>query len=86
MIQNFKEIAPAIHDTAWVHPDATVIGDVDLGPGVSVWPRSVLRGDMGRIEIGEDTNFQDGAIAHDTGIQLSRMPFNLGNDTAFPSP
>jgi len=74
MIQNFKDIEPAIHSTAWVHPDATVIGDVDLGPSVTVWPRAVLRGDMGRIEVGENTNIQDGAIAHDTaGISTTRI-------------
>ena len=74
MIQTYKDTAPTIHDTAWIHPDATVIGDVDLGSGVSVWPQAVLRGDMGRIEIAEDSNIQDGAIAHDTaGLSVTRI-------------
>ncbi len=74
MIQIYKDIDPRIHESAWIHPDATVIGDVDLAAGVSVWPRAVLRGDMGRIEIAEDTNIQDGAIAHDTeGKSVTRI-------------
>jgi carbonic anhydrase/acetyltransferase-like protein (isoleucine patch superfamily) len=40
--------APVVHPTAWVHPDATVIGRVEPGPEVSVWPQTVLRGDTAR--------------------------------------
>jgi len=40
------------------------MGDVTLGPRASVWYGAVLRGDMDRIEIGEDTNLQDGTIVH----------------------
>ena len=66
MLQEFDGLVPQVHETAWVHEGAWVIGDVRLGPGVSVWPCAVLRGDMGSIEIGEDSNLQDGAICHDT--------------------
>jgi len=60
---------PRIHESALVHPQATLIGDVTLGPRVSVWPGAVLRGDVGRIEIGEDCTIQDLTIIHcDTGI------------------
>jgi carbonic anhydrase/acetyltransferase-like protein (isoleucine patch superfamily) len=57
---------PEIHDTAFVHPDATVIGQVRLGPRASVWPQAVLRGDYGAITIGEGSNVQDGAVIHAT--------------------
>lgn len=67
MIQSFDGLTPVVPDTAWVHELACVIGDVRLGAGVSVWPGAVLRGDMGLIEIGENSNIQDGAICHDTG-------------------
>lgn len=67
MIQPWNGFHPKIHPTAWVHPTAVVIGDVTLGPRVSVWPNCVLRGDQGAIVIGEDTNLQDGTIAHATG-------------------
>ncbi len=57
---------PEIHETAFVHPDATVIGAVRLGPRASVWPQAVLRGDYGMITIGEASNVQDGAVIHAT--------------------
>ena len=60
------ERVPSIDPEAYVHPDATVIGDVRLGAGSSVWPGAVLRGDYGRIVVGEATSVQDGAIIHAT--------------------
>ncbi len=66
MIQRYQDHEPSVHEEAWIHPDATVIGQVRLASGVSVWPRAVLRGDMGLIDIGEDSNLQDGMIAHVT--------------------
>lgn len=59
-------IVPTIHPEAFVHPDATVIGNVHLGAGASVWPQAVLRGDSGAIVIGERTSVQDGAVLHCT--------------------
>lgn len=60
------ERVPEIHETAFVHPDATVIGSVTLGPRSSVWPQAVVRGDYGSITIGEGSNVQDGAVVHAT--------------------
>lgn len=57
---------PDIDPQAYVHPDAVVIGDVALGAGASVWPQAVLRGDYGRIEVGNRTNVQDGTVLHCT--------------------
>jgi carbonic anhydrase/acetyltransferase-like protein (isoleucine patch superfamily) len=59
-------MAPVVHPTAWVHPDATVIGRVELGPEVSVWPQAVLRGDYGEIRVGARTSVQDGTVLHTT--------------------
>jgi carbonic anhydrase/acetyltransferase-like protein (isoleucine patch superfamily) len=59
-------LAPVVHPTAWVHPDATVIGRVELGPEVSVWPQAVLRGDYGEIRVGARTSIQDGTVLHTT--------------------
>ena len=57
---------PDIHPSAYVHPDAVVIGRVTLGEEVSVWPGAVLRGDHGTIEVGARTSVQDGTVVHTT--------------------
>ncbi len=63
-IYRLGEHVPIIDETAFVAPGATIIGRVTLGPGVSVWPGAVLRGDNDVIEIGEGSNIQDGSILH----------------------
>ncbi|WP_020661822.1 gamma carbonic anhydrase family protein [Amycolatopsis benzoatilytica] len=60
------DLVPAIHPDAYVHPDATVIGDVRIAAHASVWPQTVLRGDHGYIELGERSNIQDGCVVHCT--------------------
>lgn len=57
---------PSIADDAFIHPDAVVIGSVTIGPGSSVWPCAVLRGDEGEIRIGAETSVQDGSVLHTT--------------------
>lgn len=64
---------PSIDADAFVHPDATVIGDVRLGAGSSVWPSAVLRGDYGPVIVGEATSIQDGAIIHATANLDTRI-------------
>lgn len=58
--------APTIHPTAFVHPDAVLIGDVVVGAESSIWPTAVLRGDHGSIVVGMQTSVQDGTIVHCT--------------------
>jgi len=60
------ELTPRIHPDAFVHPEAVVIGAVHIGAGASIWPTAVLRGDYGRIEIGDLTSIQDGTVVHTT--------------------
>jgi carbonic anhydrase/acetyltransferase-like protein (isoleucine patch superfamily) len=60
------ERTPTIDETAFVHPDAVIIGLVEIGPESTVWPGAVLRGDYGRIAIGARTSIQDGTIIHAT--------------------
>jgi carbonic anhydrase/acetyltransferase-like protein (isoleucine patch superfamily) len=60
---------PTIHPTAFVAPNATVLGDTTLGAESSVWFATVLRGDMAPISIGAQSNIQDGTIVHvDEGV------------------
>lgn len=65
-IRPFKGIVPRLGARVYVDPAATVIGDVELGDDVSVWPGAVLRGDVHHIRIGARSNVQDGAIVHVT--------------------
>jgi carbonic anhydrase/acetyltransferase-like protein (isoleucine patch superfamily) len=62
------DLVPAIDPGAYVHPDAVVIGNVELAAGVSVWPGAVLRGDHGPIRVGAHTSVQDGTIIHTTRV------------------
>jgi carbonic anhydrase/acetyltransferase-like protein (isoleucine patch superfamily) len=64
LILPFAGATPRIHPTAWVAPGVTLIGDVELGPGSSVWYGSVLRGDVVPIIIGERANIQDMTMIH----------------------
>ena len=64
---SYGALTPRIHPTAYVHPAAELLGEVELAEQVSIWPTCVLRGDCGAITIGARTNLQDGTIAHATG-------------------
>jgi carbonic anhydrase/acetyltransferase-like protein (isoleucine patch superfamily) len=57
-------ITPTLAAGVWVHPHATVIGEVSLGVDASVWPGAVIRGDVNSIAIGEATNIQDNSVLH----------------------
>jgi carbonic anhydrase/acetyltransferase-like protein (isoleucine patch superfamily) len=57
---------PRIHPTAFVHPQSTIIGKVEIGENSSIWPQAVLRGDHGWIRIGDRTSIQDGSVLHVT--------------------
>jgi carbonic anhydrase/acetyltransferase-like protein (isoleucine patch superfamily) len=60
------DLVPDVHPTAFIHPGATVIGHVAIGAYATIWPSAVLRGDYGRISIGDRTSIQDGAVVHAT--------------------
>lgn len=66
MIGQFQGINPRIGDGVYVSPTATVIGDVELGEGSSVWYGAVVRGDVWSIRVGERSNIQDGCVCHVT--------------------
>lgn len=58
------DLVPKIDHRAFVHPDATVIGDVEIGPESTVWPGAVLRGDYGSITVGARSSIQDCSVLH----------------------
>jgi carbonic anhydrase/acetyltransferase-like protein (isoleucine patch superfamily) len=55
---------PTIHPTAFIAPNASIMGDVTIGAEASIWYGAVLRGDMAPIVIGSQTNLQDGTMVH----------------------
>lgn len=64
MIKSFAGKAPQLGAGTWVADNATVIGDVVLGPRSSIWYGAVVRGDVEKIRIGADTNIQDNSVIH----------------------
>jgi len=74
---------PMLGSRAWIHSSAVVIGDVNLGDDVSVWPMAVIRGDMHSISVGARTSIQDGAILHIThasDFNPEGFPLTIGHD------
>lgn len=64
-------LAPQIDPDSWVAPDATVIGQVEIAQGASIWWNCTLRGDTDLLRVGENSNIQDGCVLHtDPGIPM----------------
>ena len=83
MIRTFENYRPQIADSAWVDATALVIGEVELAEDVSVWPMTVVRGDVNWIRVGPRTNIQDGSVvhvAHAGGMNPSGYPTVIGAD------
>ncbi len=72
MIYALDGIAPTIDATAWVAPDASIIGKVVIGPGASVWFGAQIRGDNEMIHVGAGSNVQENSVLHtDMGYPLT---------------
>ncbi len=63
-VYSLEGITPVVHPSCHVHPSAVLIGDVIVGPRVYIGPAACLRGDFGRIVIGEGANIQDTCVLH----------------------
>jgi len=82
-ILSFHGKVPRIHDSAFIAPGVRIIGDVEIGPDVSIWYNCVLRGDVSRIVIGARTNIQDGTVIHCDGPEAHEpdgFPTLIGDD------
>lgn len=64
MIKRYLDKEPKIDKEAWVAESAEVIGDVVIERGVSIWYGVVIRGDLSRVFIGENSNIQDNSVIH----------------------
>jgi len=65
-IRNFENTQPNIHSSTFVDETALVLGDVKIGEDSSIWPLTVIRGDVNAIQIGNNTNIQDNSVLHVT--------------------
>lgn len=67
-----RGVAPVVEPGAWLAPGVTVVGDVTIRSGASIWFGSVLRAEAAPIEVGPDANIQDNSVLHtDAGFRLS---------------
>lgn len=64
MIRSFEQTTPKIASSCYIDDNADVIGDVEIGENSSVWPMTVIRGDVNFIRIGHNSNIQDGSVLH----------------------
>ncbi|MDR0787408.1 MAG: gamma carbonic anhydrase family protein [Gemmatimonadota bacterium] len=89
MIVDFEGVSPRIHPSAWIAPNATVIGNVEIGAEASVWYGAVIRGDGGEhvIRIGARTSVQDNCVVHvsDQGPTLIGEEVTIGHGAVLES-
>ncbi len=60
----YRNIWPKVADDAFIAPNATLVGDVEIGSETGIWFQCVLRGDVNDIRVGKRTNIQDGTVVH----------------------
>lgn len=82
-IRRFENHSPTIAPSAYIDPAAVVIGDVVIGEDASVWPGTVIRGDVHSIRIGARSNIQDGSVlhvTHDSPFAPGGFSLTVGDD------
>ncbi|PXX92628.1 gamma carbonic anhydrase family protein [Marinobacter vulgaris] len=82
-VRTHKGNTPQFGERAWIDPSAVVIGDVIAGDDVSIWPMTVVRGDMHKIRIGNRCSVQDGSVLHIThasDFNPGGWPLIIGDD------
>jgi len=82
-LRAFRGILPTLGARVYVDPAASVVGAVELGDDVSIWPGTVVRGDVNSIRVGARTNIQDGTIVHvthDGPYTAGGCPTRIGAD------
>jgi carbonic anhydrase/acetyltransferase-like protein (isoleucine patch superfamily) len=82
-VRDFEGVFPQLHPSVFVDQQALVAGRVVIGEDSSVWPMSVVRGDVNSIRIGVRTNIQDGSVlhvTHDSEYAVGGSPLVIGNE------
>jgi gamma-carbonic anhydrase len=85
LILPYRTILPRIHPSAFIAPNAVVIGDVEIGADANIWFNVVIRGDDAPIRIGAGANIQDGTVIHvtyDVPGSGERIPTIIGDGVA----
>ena len=72
----YRGVLPRIAKDVYIAPNASIVGDVQIGENSSVWFNTVIRGDVHYIHIGSSTNIQDNSVLHPTE---NRFPMNIGD-------
>ncbi|MBT2774930.1 gamma carbonic anhydrase family protein [Halomonas sp. ISL-60] len=83
VLRRYQGMEPQLGERVYIDPASVVIGDVVLGDDCSVWPMTVIRGDMHRIRIGARTSVQDGSVLHIThasDFSPDGFPLTIGDD------
>jgi len=83
VIRTFEKKHPLVHASAYIDEQALVSGRVEVGADSSIWPMSVVRGDVNYIRIGERTNIQDGSVlhvTHDSEYSPGGKPLIIGDE------
>jgi carbonic anhydrase/acetyltransferase-like protein (isoleucine patch superfamily) len=79
LIMSCRDFSPKFGEECWLAPNATIVGDVEMGNDCSVWFNAVIRGDVNAIRIGNKVNIQDGAVVHCT---YEKTKVYLGNNVS----
>ena len=79
LIKSVRGFTPEIAEDVYLADNATIIGDVVIGKGSSIWFNAVLRGDVNSIRVGERVNIQDGAVVH---TLYEKSVAEIGNDVS----
>ncbi len=79
MIREFRGKKPIISPSAFIDTTAVIIGDVEIGDHSSVWPGAVIRGDLGKITIGDQSIIEDNCVIHSGAPGSSSEDVSIGN-------
>ena len=78
----FGDKSPKIDPQAFVSPQATLVGDIEIGPRASVWPGAVIRGDQSSVRISERACIQDSAVIHAQSLErYSQVKWRNNHET-----
>jgi carbonic anhydrase/acetyltransferase-like protein (isoleucine patch superfamily) len=79
LILPVKNVSPKFGNNCFLAPNATIVGDVEMGDDCSIWFNAVIRGDVNSIRLGNKVNVQDGAVIHCT---YEKAPTVVGNNVS----